>query len=57
MSYLTNSRRLFTDEELVNLREKQIQIKLDNEKYIAKHPELKAIISDLIAHLLEERPL
>ena len=45
-----------SDDQQRSLDEKKGQIRLDNEKYLRDHPELRQMTSVFLARVLEEKP-
>mmetsp|Transcript_23615 Transcript_23615/g.42575 ORF Transcript_23615/g.42575 Transcript_23615/m.42575 type:complete len:89 (+) Transcript_23615:89-355(+) len=47
---------VFTEGEQKELNQQKVELKIENEKYLRKHPEVKIILSKLMDRILEEKP-
>ncbi|CAM9715430.1 unnamed protein product [Heterosigma akashiwo] len=45
-----------TEQQQQSLNEAKVQLRIENEEYLRKHPELKQLISHFMSKVLEERP-
>lgn len=47
---------VLSEEQQVRLNEKKVELRLDNERYLRKHPELRQLFKHFMAQVLEEKP-
>ena len=47
---------ILSQEQQDALNQKKVQMRLENEKYLRKHPELKQLVSCFMRKLLQDRP-
>jgi|Transcript_80973 hypothetical protein len=53
---MSNFNSVFTPAEQKELNLQKVELKIENEKYLRKHPEVDIVLSKLIQTLLEKKP-